>query len=131
MIAEKFVALTKRAGAELAKAGGPRDPTLVRHIYDLHMTRPHYGLNAVAELAWEIMLADVEAYGNQFPAYRANPIGETLRAVKALATDSTFADRYETFQRDMVYGERADFSIAVDTVLTLAKRITAMKARRG
>jgi len=36
---EKFVALTRRAGAELADAGGPRDPTLVRHIYDLHIMR--------------------------------------------------------------------------------------------
>ena len=34
-VAEKFVALTRRAGAELADAGRPRDPTLVRHIYDL------------------------------------------------------------------------------------------------
>jgi hypothetical protein len=131
MIAEKFVAFTRRAGAELAKAGSPRDPTLVRHIYDLHMTRSHYKLNEVAEQACEITLADVKAYGHQFPAYRLNPIGETLRAVKAFATDSTFADRYETFQRDMVYGERADFAIAVDTVLTLAKRIKAVKARTG
>jgi hypothetical protein len=128
MIAEKFVALTRRAGAELAKAGGPRDPTLVRHIYDLHMTRSHYKLNEVAELACEIMLADVKAYGHQFPAYRANPIGETLRAVKTLATDSTFAERYEAFQRDMVYGERADFAVAVDTILALAKRIKTVKA---
>jgi len=35
VIAEKFVALTRRAGAEMADAGGPRDPTLVRHICDL------------------------------------------------------------------------------------------------
>jgi hypothetical protein len=101
---------------------------LVRHIYDLHMTRPHYKLKEVAELACEIMLADVETYGHQFPAYRANPVGETLRAVKVLATDSTFADRYEMFQRDMVYGERADFAIAVDTILALAKRIKTVKS---
>jgi hypothetical protein len=128
MMAEKFVALTRRAGAEVAKAGGPRDPTLVRHIYDLHMTRLHYKLNEVAELACEIMLTDVEAYGHQFPAYRANPVGETLQAVKALATDSTFAERYEAFQRNMVYGERADFAIAIDTILALAKRIKIVKA---
>ena len=30
-------------------------------------------------MACEIMLADVEAYGHQFPAYRANPIGKLLR----------------------------------------------------
>jgi predicted nucleotidyltransferase component of viral defense system len=41
-VAEKFVALTRRTGAELADAGRPRDPTLVRHIYDLHVIRAHY-----------------------------------------------------------------------------------------
>ena len=39
IVAEKFVALTRRVGAELASASGQRDPTLVRHIYDLHMIR--------------------------------------------------------------------------------------------
>ena len=68
--AEKFVALTRRAGAELAQAGGPRDPTLVRHVYDLYMIRAHYDLAAVALLAREIMFADAAAYGHQFPAYR-------------------------------------------------------------
>ncbi len=39
--AEKLVALTWRAGSELAGLRKERDPTLVRHIYDLHMTRDH------------------------------------------------------------------------------------------
>ena len=72
IVAEKFVALTRRAGAELADAGGPRDPTLVRHVYDLHIIRAHYDLAEVALLAREIMLAGAVAYGHQFPAYRAN-----------------------------------------------------------
>src|ERR1017187_7115437 len=107
--AEKFVALTRRAGAELADAGGPRDPTLVRHVYDLHIIRAHYDLAEVALLAREIMLADAAAYGHQFPAYRANPVAQTLRAVAGLVADAGFARRYATFQRDMVYGESADF----------------------
>ena len=81
-IAEKFVALTRRAGAELADAGGPRDKTLVRHVYDLHVVRSHYDPAAVIALTKEIIRADVEAYGHQFPAYRENPIAETLRAVE-------------------------------------------------
>ena len=79
------MALTRRAGAELAEAGGPRDKTLVRHVYDLHAVRAHYDPAAVIALAREIMLADVEAYGHQFPAYRENPVAETLRAVAGLA----------------------------------------------
>jgi predicted nucleotidyltransferase component of viral defense system len=38
-VAEKFVALTRRAGAEFADAGGPRDSTLARHVYDIHVLR--------------------------------------------------------------------------------------------
>jgi hypothetical protein len=119
-IAEKFVALTRRAGAELAEAGGPRDKTLVRHIYDLHEVRAHYDPPAVIALAREIMLADVEAYGHQFPAYRDDPVKETLRAVAGLATDQRFADAYTTFVRDMVYGEAAEFKTALATVSALA-----------
>ena len=69
-VAEKFVAPTKRAGAELADAGGPRDSTLVRHVYDLHVLRAFYEPAAVIALAQTIMHADAEVYGHQFPAYR-------------------------------------------------------------
>jgi hypothetical protein len=124
-IAEKFVALTRRAGAELADAGGPRDKTLVRHVYDLHEVRAHYDPAAVIALAREIMLADVEAYGHQFPAYRENPVAETLRAVAGLATDERFADAYATFVRDMVYGEAAEFKTALATVEALADGLKA------
>ena len=79
--ADKFVGLTRRAGAELAGLDEP-DPTLVRHLHDLHALREHYDPAEVAALAREVMLADAEAYGNQFPAYREDPMRETLRAVE-------------------------------------------------
>ncbi len=119
-VAEKFVALTRRAGAELAEAGGPRDKTLVRHVYDLHIVRSHYDPAGVIALAREIIRADVEAYGHQFPAYRENPVRETLRAVDGLATDDRFASHYAAFLRDMVYGEAPDFKTALATVSALA-----------
>jgi hypothetical protein len=122
MVAEKFVALTRRAGAELA-AGGLRDKTLVRHVYDLHVIRSHYDPVEVMLLAREIMRADVEAYGHQFPAYRENPVAETLRAVDGLATDDRFASHYADFLRDMVYGETPDFRTAVATVSALADHL--------
>jgi predicted nucleotidyltransferase component of viral defense system len=119
-VAEKFVALTRRAGAELADAGGPRDQTLVRHVYDLHMVRMHYDPSEAALLARKIMVADAVAYGHQFPAYREDPVAETVRAVNGLVADPGFADRYARFQRDMVYGERVDFKTAVASVVALA-----------
>jgi hypothetical protein len=120
-VAEKFVALTRRAGAEFADAGGPRDPTLVRQIYDLHVLRPHYDPAAVVALARTIMLADVEAYGHQFPAYRTDPVGETVRAVGRMVDDQGFSERYSAFLRDMVYGVRSEFSSTLSTIIDLAR----------
>ena len=122
MVAEKFVALTRRAGAELA-AGGLRDKTLVRHVYDLHVIRSHYDPVEVMVLAREIMRADVQSYGHQFPAYRENPVAETLRAVDGLAADDRFASHYGAFLRDMVYGETPDFRTAVATISALADQL--------
>jgi len=122
-VAEKLVALTRRAGAELADAGGPRDPTLVRHVYDLHVIRAHYDPAEVMALARTIMLADAKAYGHQFPAYRDNPIAETRRAVAGLARDPDFAIRYAAFRRDMVYGESPEFETAMATITALVGRL--------
>ena len=121
--AEKFVALTRRAGAELAGAQRERDPTLVRHIYDLHVIRQHYDSADVAVLAHEIMLADAKTYGHQFPAYRDDPLAETLRAIDGMAADPGFAGSYATFQRDMVYGAAPDFEAAIATLKALAKHL--------
>jgi hypothetical protein len=126
IIAEKFVALTRRAGAELANAGGPRDATLVRHIYDLHVVRKHYKPAEVIELAREIMLADVKAYGHQFPAYRDDPIAETIRAVAGLGGES-YAERYGAFLRDMVYSDERP---AFEAAMTNLAELTAHLRRR-
>jgi hypothetical protein len=106
--ADKFVGLTHRAGAELAGLDEP-DPTLVRHLHDLHVLRDHYDAAEVAALAREVMLADAEAYGNEFPAYRQNPLAEMLRAVEVLAADPRYAQRYVEFQRLMVYGRKSEY----------------------
>lgn len=118
--AEKFVALTRRVGTELADAAVPHDKDLVRHVYDLHAIRTHHVAADILALVRQIIPDDVKAYGNQFPAYRENPVAETLRAVKGLATDARFADDYKTFLRDMVYGEAVEFKTALATVSSLA-----------
>jgi predicted nucleotidyltransferase component of viral defense system len=121
--AEKFVALTRRTAAEIAEAGGPRDPTLARHIYDLHVIRAHYEMTEVADLARAIMPHDAEIFGNQFPAYRDDPLAETRRAVHALVSDTRYAQRYAEFHRDMVYGDRLAYAEAMATISALAERL--------
>jgi Nucleotidyl transferase AbiEii toxin, Type IV TA system len=62
--AEKFVALTRRAGAQLAGLRQKRDPTLVRHICDLHMLGTHVDQADVASLSHEVMVGDAETRGD-------------------------------------------------------------------
>jgi hypothetical protein len=119
------VALTKRAGAELAGVQRERDPTLVRHIYDLHAIREHYDPVDVGALAREIMQSDAATYGYQFPAYRDDPLAETLRAVERIAADADFARDYARFRRDMVYGEAADFETAIAALKAMAEALKA------
>jgi predicted nucleotidyltransferase component of viral defense system len=121
--AEKLVALTWRAGSELAGLREQRDPSLVRHIYDLHMIREHVDAAAVATLAHEVMLADAKTRGDRFPAWQRDPLGETLRAIEGIPKDSVFVDGYANFQRDMVYGDKPDFASAMRTLNILAEHL--------
>jgi predicted nucleotidyltransferase component of viral defense system len=126
--AEKFVALTRRGGAEVAGIQQRRDPTLVRHIYDLWMIREHFALDEAADLAREIMQADAETYGHQFPAYGDDPLAETLRAVEAISDDAGFAANYADLLRDMVYGAAPDFRTALTVLQALAERVRQIGA---
>jgi predicted nucleotidyltransferase component of viral defense system len=122
---EKLISLTRRTAMELADLGRDPDPTLVRHIYDLHVTREHYDSATVANLAREIMPLDAEEFGNQFPAYRNNPMDETRRALAALTTDSRYERRYAEFLDLMVYGDKPAYNDAVATVSSLIQELEA------
>jgi hypothetical protein len=119
--AEKLVSLTRRTAMELAGAGRDPDPTLVRHIYDLHALRDLIDPVEVGELAREIAKADAEEFRNQYPAYADDIAGETQRALTAISTDPLFRARYDDFMVTMVYGETPPFDISIGTVLALSK----------
>lgn len=123
-LAEKYVALTRRAGEQAANAERERDTTLVRHIYDLHVTRGSYDTLELVDLVAKIVYADAQAYGHKFPAYRNDPIGETLKSSAILAGDARYAADYSEFLRDMVYGERPDFKVALKTIEEICHRLT-------
>lgn len=121
--AEKFVALTRRVAAETELAVDKRDHTLVRHIYDLHVTSGHYDCKNVATMARTIMPNDASEFGNKSPAYRENPLAETMRAIKALQTDNHYAAQFSQFKRDMVYGKAVDYEAAISTLQQIAKAL--------
>lgn len=122
-IAEKFVALTRRTAAEIVQADSTRDSTLVRHLYDMHVTRSHYDIADVAQLAKPIMSDDAAVFSKQFPAYRDHPLAMIRLAVGALGDDLSYANLYDIFQRDMIYGEKIDYAACLATLNAIADRL--------
>jgi hypothetical protein len=122
-VADKLVALTRRAGAELAGLRDQRDTTLVRHIHDLHAVRGQYDPAEVAKLAREIMTDEAARRADDFPAYKADPLAETLKAIDGIAASAEYAADYATFRRDMVYGGGVDFGTAVATLKELGEHL--------
>ena len=118
--AEMLVALTRRIAMELAGLSRDPDPTLVRHIYDLHLMQGHIDPVQVAALARDIADADAQEFRNQYPAYAADIAGETRKALNALRTDPAYRSRYGDFVIAMAYGERPEFDIALASVVALA-----------
>ena len=90
-------------------------------MYDLHIIRDHFDVAEVASLAREVVRQDAEVFGNRFPAYRENPAAETRRATDALAGDPRYEQRYDEFQRDMVYGDRPAYRDAMQTTHEIAR----------
>ena len=102
--ADKFVALTRRIAEERATQS-ERDPSLLRHIYDIQRLRSHIDLFDIGPMIAEIMESDRNTRGKKFPAYLADPRAVSLGAIQALSQDDSYAPAFADFQRDMVYGE--------------------------
>ena len=56
------------------------------------------------------------------PTVRAQ-VEPMLKAVAALRSDPGYAKRYAQFSEDMVYGERIDFALCLDTLNELARHL--------
>lgn len=123
--AEKLVSLTRRTAMEMAGASRDPDPSLVRHIYDLHMMRGLIDPAIVADLARHIAETDAQEFVRQYPAYAAEIAGETRKALDALRSNPLHRERYSRFVADMVYGERAEFEEAIATVMVMADQVWA------
>lgn len=119
--AEKIVALTRRTAMERAGLSRDPDPTIVRHIYDLHLIRNKIDVSTATALARSIALQDAEEFRNQYPAYQNDIVGETYKALEALRSDPAIRERYSSFVAAMVYGDPVGFSTAIKTTISLVE----------
>lgn len=126
MAAEKFVALTRRVAGELEGTKAEVwDPALVRHIYDLKFLQPHVDMTVVAPLVREVMRQDAKQFASWFPAYAADPEGQTKLALSALESQQRFRDDYERFHDEMVYSEPVGYVVGLKAVREMATSILA------
>lgn len=123
--AEKFVALTRRSGVAFAGLEALY-PTLPRHVYDLARLNGHYDPGDAGRLAIETMQDDAATRGGDFPAYQADPLGETLRAVETMGDHREFAAQYAMLMDGMVYGDKPTFEDAIAVVREIANRLAAV-----
>jgi predicted nucleotidyltransferase component of viral defense system len=126
--AEKFVALTRRAGVAFADIE-ELDQTLPRHVYDLSRLAGQYDDEDAARLALETMKDDAATRGGDFPAYQADPLQETLRAVETMSSRRDFIADYANLMDGMVYGDKPTFDDAMAVVQGLADRVAAASAQ--
>jgi predicted nucleotidyltransferase component of viral defense system len=129
--ADKLVALTRRAGAHLAGIDAERDTTLVRHVHDIHATRTEYDVSRVAKIVDEIMPNEAAERAENYPAYRADPLAETLNTIDGIAASPDFAADHADFRRDMVYGGDIDFQTAMATVKELGRHLRKAQDQAG
>ena len=121
--AEKLVSLTRRTAMEIVGASRAPDPTLVRHIYDLHKVRGHIDRAVVVDLARLISVQDADEFAHQHPAYRRNISAETHKALAFMNDDPAVAARYDSFVAAMVDGDQCPFRDAIATVSALAAQV--------
>jgi hypothetical protein len=120
--ADKFVGLGRRGGFALSGLG-PLDPTLVRHVYDLSRMDGHYDAEEAVAITIQTMKAEAESRADDYPAYRADPRAETLRAFDLMCKDKKFAEGYAMLLDEMVYGEKPEFTSAFEKVRKFAELV--------
>ncbi|MSQ88935.1 MAG: nucleotidyl transferase AbiEii/AbiGii toxin family protein [Betaproteobacteria bacterium] len=132
-MAEKLVSFTRRTAQFLAnKHRGEFDTAIVRHLYDVHQlsTRGVVDLNAVSRLVNEIAESDARQFAHQHPEYAKDRVGETRKAIAALANDQRFEEWYGEFVEAMIYGDdKPRFREVADTFADAVHRAMKLQPR--
>lgn len=102
--AEKLVSLLRRTAAFIRNPDQPDDPTLIRHLYDLHLIfGSELDETLFHELLQNVIQIDSDQFGNQHPEFKDNPIAELKMALKHLQTETIHQERYRDFIGPLVY----------------------------
>jgi len=123
--AEKLVSLLRRTAARVRDVEKKDDPTLIRHIYDLHLILAgKTNFDDIGVLVHQAIAIDVEQFGNQHLEFRQNPIAELRLGFEQLKQDVVHQKRYKDFIGPLVYHpEPADWETAFGTLEKIVNHI--------
>ena len=97
------------------------DPTLVRHVYDIHeisRVRPDVfsDLTLISELMGRAMQTDALDFASQHPEFVSHPVKELRLALQEAKSNPDIENQYDKFVAAMVYGEeKPNFQSALST----------------
>ncbi|MPQ58233.1 nucleotidyl transferase AbiEii/AbiGii toxin family protein [Duganella sp. FT27W] len=118
---EKLVLFPRRLALYRAHPGRIFDPSMVRHLYDIHQIAAAYPAlfspsDHLKSLMLTVIKKDAQLYSRQHPEFFSDPVGELNRVVEWIQTDAQIRQRYDRFIRVMVYGrDPPTFDMACNT----------------
>jgi len=123
--AEKLVSLLRHTAAHVRDAEKKDDPTLIRHIYDLHLILTgKTNFDDIGALVQQVIAIDVEQFGNQHPEFSEDSIAELRFGFEQLKQNPVYQQRYKDFIGPLVYHpEPADWETAFAALEKLVNRV--------
>jgi predicted nucleotidyltransferase component of viral defense system len=125
ILADKLVALPRRYCTDKEK-GNPFDPNLVRHVYDIFKIFGQVNEEVTYNLIPKIIEAEKMEYGGKSPLWSAEPVKETLDALRELHSPE-FSGMFSRYAADMIYDANyPDYGTMIEFV---AEKITVAFSR--
>jgi hypothetical protein len=134
-VADKIVGYLRRTAQDQAGLGrGAYDDRLVRHLYDVYAIRKRAAdqcpLERLIPLVTQVIARDQAAYGNQFPAFRAEPTSVLLGILESLTSDAATGKRYMRFCQSLIWGETPSYSEVAGTFVIWAHEVLGIGSRK-
>ncbi len=122
--ADKWVAFTRRV-ATIARSYREHDPTLIRHLYDLHILDQKGLITAqFYSLIDSTMQSDIAQYHSHNPEYTADPKNEIKFALTELENNAKWRKNWEQFVAAMVFRQGAStYQQALDSLKKISSHI--------
>lgn len=102
---EKLVSILRRTAAWERDNSMDNDPTLIRHVYDLHYLNNFIvdNISAVKFLVEKVIELDKSQFKNRHDEFINDAKSELLFGLQKLKTESIYKKRYNSFLNPLVY----------------------------